>query len=103
MDAGYGFGGVASVPDAVDLARTVNDAPGLSLQGIMTYEGPLPITDRAELEAETRRRLQPILDTRHALEQAGIEVATVSAGSTYNYDVVSQMSGITEVQAGVYP
>ena len=103
MDAGYGFGGVASVTDAVDLARAVADAPGLSFEGIMTYEGPLPITDRAELEAETRRRLQPILDTRSALERAGIEVATVSAGSTYNYDVVSQLSGITEVQAGVYP
>ncbi len=103
MDAGYGFGGVASVPGAVDLARTVSDAPGLSFQGIMTYEGPLPVTDRAELEAETRRRLQPILDARQELEEAGIEVATVSAGGTYNYDIVSQLSGITEVQAGVYP
>ena len=103
MDAGYGFGGVASVPDAVDLARTVANAPGLSFQGIMSYEGPLPITDRAELEAETRRRLQPVLDARSEIEQAGIEVAAVSAGSTYNYDVVSQLSGITEVQAGVYP
>ena len=103
MDAGYGFGGVALGQEAVDLARAVTGAPGLSFQGIMTYEGPLPIADRAELEAETRRRLQPILDTRSALEQAGFEVATVSAGSTYNYDVVSQLSGVTEVQAGVYP
>ena len=103
IDAGYGFGGVAPGRDAVDLARTVSDAPGLSFQGIMTYEGPLPITDRAEREAETRRRLQPILDTRSALERAGIEVPTVSAGSIYNYDAVAQLSGITEVQAGVYP
>jgi D-serine deaminase-like pyridoxal phosphate-dependent protein len=103
MDAGYGFGGVAPGQDAVDLARIVTNAPGLALEGIMTHEGPLPITDRAELEAETRRRLQPILDTRSALERAGMEIATVSAGSTYNYDIVSQLSGITEVQAGVYP
>ena len=103
MDAGYGFGGVASVQNAVDLARTVVNAPGLSLQGIMAYEGPLSIEDHTELEAETRRRLQPLLDTRSALEQVGIDVATVSAGSTYNYDIVSQLSGITEVQAGVYP
>ena len=103
IDAGYGFGGVAPGQGAVDLARTVTDAPGLSFNGIMTYEGPLPIADHAELEAETRRRLQPVLDTRSALEQAGMEVATVSAGSTYNYDVVAQLSGITEVQAGVYP
>ncbi len=103
MDTGYGFGGVASVQDAVDLAGAVTSAPGLSFQGIMTYEGPLPITDRAELQAETHRRLQPVLDTRSELEKAGIEVVTVSAGSTYNYDVVSHMPGITEVQAGVYP
>ena len=103
MDSGYGFGGVPPGREAVDMARTVADAPGLSFQGIMTYEGPLPVTDRAELEAETRRRLQPVLDTRSALEQAGIDVNTVSAGSTYNYDVVAQLSGVTEVQAGVYP
>ena len=103
IDAGYGFGGVAPGREAVDLARTVADAPGLSFNGIMAYEGPLPIADRGELEAETRRRLQSVLDTRSAMEQAGMDVATVSAGSTYNYDVVSQLSGITEVQAGVYP
>ena len=102
IDAGYGFGGVAPGRDAVDLARKVADAAGLSFEGIMAYEGPLTMTDRDELEAETRGRLQPALDTRGDLEQAGIEVATVSVGSTYSYDVVSQMSGVTEVQAGVY-
>lgn len=103
IDAGYGFGGVSAGRDAVDLARSVMDAPGLSLEGIMAYEGPVAIADSDERAAETRRRLQPILDTRSDLEQAGIEVAAVSAGSTYSYDAVSQMSGITEVQAGVYP
>lgn len=102
IDAGYGFGGVQPGPDAVDLARKVVEAPGLAFEGIMSYEGPLTMTDRDELAAETRGRLQPILDTRSDLEQAGIEVATVSAGSTYSYDVVSQLSGITEVQPGVY-
>ena len=103
IDAGYGFGGVAPGRDAVELARKVAEAPGLAFEGIMAYEGPLTMTDRDELAAETRRRLQPILDTRSDLEQAGIEVATVSAGSTYSFDVVSQMSGVTEIQAGVYP
>ena len=103
IDAGYGFGGVAPGRDAVDLAQKIADAPGVTFKGIMAYEGPLTMTDRDELATETRGRLQPILDTRSDLEQAGIEVATVSVGSTYNYDVVSQMSGVTEVQAGVYP
>ena len=103
IDAGYGFGGVSPGHDAVELARKITDAPGLAFEGIMAYEGPLTMTDRDELAAETHRRLQPVLDTRGDLEQAGIEVGTLSAGSTYSYDVVSQMSGVTEVQAGVYP
>lgn len=100
--AGYGFGGVAPGRDAVELARKVVEAPGLAFEGIMAYEGPFTMTDRDELAAETRGRLQPILDTRSDLEQGGIDVATVSAGSTYSYDVVSQLPGVTEVQAGVY-
>ena len=102
IDAGYGFGGVEPGRDAVELARKVTEAPGLAFEGIMAYEGPVTMTDRDELAAETRGRLQPILDTRGDLEWSGIEVATVSAGSTYSYDVVSQLSGVTEVQAGVY-
>ena len=103
IDAGYGFGGVSPGHDTVELARKITDAPGLSFEGIMAYEGPLTMTDRDELAAETRRRLQPVLDTRSDLERAGIEVSTVSAGSTFNYDAVVQIPGITEVQAGVYP
>ena len=103
IDAGYGFGGVQPGRGAVDLVRAIVGAPGLAFKGIMAYEGPFTMADRDELPAETRRRLQPILDTRNDLEQAGIGVATVSAGSTYTYDVVSQLSGVTEVQAGVYP
>ena len=103
IDTGYGFGGVSPGRDAIELARKIAGTPGLTFGGIMTYEGPLTMTDSAELGSETRRRLQPILDTRNELEQAGIEVTTVSAGSTYNYDMVSQISGVTEVQAGVYP
>jgi len=102
IDAGYGFGGVAPGHDAVELARKITDAPGLSFDGIMAYEGPLTMTDRDELAAETRGRLQPVLDTRGDLERAGIEAATVSVGSTCSYDVVSQLPGVTEVQAGVY-
>ena len=102
IDAGYGFGGVSPGHDAVELARNITDAPGLSFEGIMAYEGPLTMTDRDELAAETRGRLQPVLDTRGDLERARLEVVTVSVGSTYSYDVVSQMSGVTEVQAGVY-
>jgi D-serine deaminase-like pyridoxal phosphate-dependent protein len=55
------------------------------------------------LEAETHRRLQPVVDTRELIEKNGLPVSVVSVGGTHNYDITSRMSGVTEVQAGSYP
>ena len=103
IDAGYGYGGVAPGPEAVELAKVILDSLDLMFFGIMAYEGPLPVTDQSDREAETRRRLQPVLNTRELLEREGLEVSAVSVGSTHNYDVAARISGITEVLAGVYP
>ena len=103
IDAGYGHGGVTPGPEALSLARAVDSATGLALMGLTAYEGPLLLTERSELEAETRRRLQGVVDSRELLEREGLEVPIVSVGSTLNYDIVSRISGVTEVLAGVYP
>jgi 3-hydroxy-D-aspartate aldolase len=103
IDAGYGHGGVAPGPDAVSLARSVDAAPGLAFMGITAYEGPPVSTDRTELESETRRRLQTVVDTQELMENEGLEVQLVSVGSTYDYDVAADIGGVNEVQAGRYP
>ena len=103
IDAGYGHGGVAPGDEAVRLAQAVEDAPGLALMGITTYEGPLPLSDSNQLRRETRNRIRPVLETAQQMERAGLEVPVVSAGSTHNYDVVARMAGVSEVLAGVYP
>ena len=107
IDAGYGRGGVASGLEALELAQfvaaTCPSVKWVELRGLMSHEGPMAITDRAELEAETRRRLQPVVDTRELLEREGLPVEMVSVGSTYNYDIAQNISGVTEVQAGAYP
>lgn len=103
IDSGYGHGGVAPGEEAVRLAQAVEDAPGLALMGVTTYEGPLPPADLAELRRETRNRIRPVLETVQQMERAGLEVPVVSAGSTHNYDVVAGMTGVNEVLAGVYP
>ena len=102
LDAGYGYGGVAPGPDAVALARSVDAAPGLAIMGITANEGSLPLADRTELEAETRRRLQAVVDTRELMEREGFEVPLVSVGNTFDYDVAASIPGINEVQAGTY-
>jgi len=102
VESGLGRCGVAPGRDAVELARSVAGSPNLVFQGLMAYEGALRCQNREELEAETRRRLQPVLDTRKLIEEAGLSVSTVSVGGTHNYDIAGTMPGVTEVQAGSY-
>lgn len=102
IDAGLARCGVAPGLDALGLAQVVAAAPNLVFEGLMAYEGALRYEDRGELEAETRRRLQPVLDTRKLIEEAGLSVSTVSVGGTHNYDIAGAMPGVTEVQAGSY-
>jgi D-serine deaminase-like pyridoxal phosphate-dependent protein len=102
VEAGLGRCGVAPGPEAVGLAQSVAASPNLVFEGLMAYEGALRCQDRAALKAETRRRLQPVLDTRNLIEAAGLSVATVSVGGTHNFDIAGAMPGVTEVQAGSY-
>ncbi len=108
LDAGLGRCGVAPGADALALAKSVVEAPGLYFEGIMAVP-PLPsdgdskAPDKSVMDAAARQQLQPVLDTRELLEIEGLSVETVSVGGTHNYDVAASLPGITEVQAGSYP
>ena len=103
IDTGQGMSGVAPGNEALGLARKVMQSSGLEFDGLLSRQGPLFSSGQRESEQETRNRLQPVLDTRQQLEQAGVPVGSVSAGSTHNYDVAGQVAGVTEVLAGYYP
>lgn len=97
-----GLYGVEPGQPAVDLAKVVVESPGLEFAGIMTHEGSILCADAGATASETCTALQPLLDTRQAIEQAGIGVRVVSAGGTSNYEAAGAIDGITEVQAGSY-
>jgi D-serine deaminase-like pyridoxal phosphate-dependent protein len=119
VDAGLGRCGVPPGRPAVELAQHAARSPGLSFAGLMALppspllqrgdlvalkeEGGGLFPDRAALESETRRHIQPVLDTRELIERDGLPVPAVSVGGTHNYDIAGRMSGVTEVQAGSYP
>ncbi len=94
--------GVEPGEPAVELARVMEDADGISFAGLMTYEGAILCDSRDELEAESRRCAQAMLDTREAVENAGISVEVLSIGGTHNYEIVGGMDGVTEAPAGSY-
>jgi D-serine deaminase-like pyridoxal phosphate-dependent protein len=93
--------GVASIPEAVALAWTIESAPGLRLAGIMGYEGRvrLGIEMRDERIASAYGILRA---TRDALIEAGHRVEVVSAAGTSTLREAIADPTITEIQAGVY-
>ena len=95
-------GGVDPGKPAVDLARTIQKAENLSFAGLTTYEGAILTEDADELDTESRRCIQLLLDTREMVESDGIPVGTVIAGGTHNYEISGAVDGVTEVPAGSY-
>jgi D-serine deaminase-like pyridoxal phosphate-dependent protein len=93
--------GVASIPEALELARAIEHAPGLELKGLMGYEGRvrLNIENRAGTIAGAYAALR---ETRDALVAAGHEIEVVSAAGTSTLREAIADPTITELQAGVY-
>ena len=103
LDVGQARCGVAPGSDAVNLARQAASAKGVTLRGLMGYEGHLVgLPDRAEREARTRLAMAGLVETARLFRVDGLPCDVVSAGGTGTYDISGRIDGITEIQAGSY-
>lgn len=103
VDVGMGRCGVEPGEPALDLARQIEDAPGLRFEGIMGYEGhTVMIPEYAERKRQTEAAMKKLVETKDVIEAAGLPVKIVSGGGTGTYDITGVYPGITEVQAGSY-
>jgi D-serine deaminase-like pyridoxal phosphate-dependent protein len=93
--------GVASVPEALALARFIEASPGVRLAGVMGYEGRVRIG--ADMRDERIAGAYAFLrEVRDALVAAGHDVEVVSAAGTSTIREALADPSITELQAGVY-
>lgn len=103
LDVGLGRTGVASVEDAVALARIVQESSGARFAGVQAYAGHLQHIEqfaaRRELAEEQSRKVEALV---HALTQAGMRPAIVSGGGTGTHDIDLRGGVFTELQAGSY-
>jgi D-serine deaminase-like pyridoxal phosphate-dependent protein len=103
VNVGQGRCGVEPGDAAVALARCVVAATGLTMRGVMGYEGHLqPLRDRAEREARTRAAMRDLVETAKEIRAVGIPCEVVSSGGTGTYDISGRVEGVTEIQAGSY-
>jgi D-serine deaminase-like pyridoxal phosphate-dependent protein len=101
VDVGLGRVGVNAGEALVELARTIEKLPHLRFAGIAFYPGHIKSLDESGRRAlgELSDLVGGILDDFRA---AGIEVGTVSGGSTPTLFHSHEISGLTEIRPGTY-
>jgi D-serine deaminase-like pyridoxal phosphate-dependent protein len=103
VNVGQGRCGVEPGDAAVALAKRVAATAGLTLRGVMGYEGHLqPVRDRAERETRTRAAMHDLVDAVRLIRAEGFRCEVVSSGGTGTYDISGRVEGVTEIQAGSY-
>ena len=103
VDVGMGRGGVRSADEAVKLAQSVADLPGLFLRGVQGYEGHCMLEPDRTLRIQKARAAMGYLGTViDRLAGAGFACEVVSAGGTGTYDITGNNPRVTEIQAGSY-
>ncbi len=103
LNVGQNRCGVAPGDEAVELGKRAATTRGLTLHGLMGYEGhAVGIPARLEREAAVSRAMNQLAGTARMFAAANLPTDVVSAGGTGSYDISSAFEEITEIQAGSY-
>ena len=87
----------------LEIGAVLNEAPGAELVGVMTHAGEsynCRTTD--SLLALARQERDRTVLAAERLRAAGVQCPVVSIGSTPTAIAIDDLSGVTEVRAGVY-
>jgi 3-hydroxy-D-aspartate aldolase len=103
VDVGMSRGGTRTVEQSLDLARVVEEAPGVRLRGIQAYEGHcMSETDRNRRTAMAHAAMTIAGEHLAALREAGYDARELSGGGTGTYDITGRNPLVTELQAGSF-
>lgn len=93
--------GIRPGQDALELAKAIDKQEGVTLAGIMGYEGHLlTVEDQAEKKEKIFEAMNVLVQARDMLLNVNLNCDLVSAGGTGSYQISSDCPGITELQAG---
>ncbi|HEY9218386.1 MAG TPA: alanine racemase, partial [Phenylobacterium sp.] len=103
VDPGLRRTGVASIADAVELARRIDQAGALRLAGVQFYCGSQQhIESYAERRAAIEERTAYLRSVVQALDEAGTPARIVTGGGTGTHRIDLDLGVFTELQVGSY-
>jgi len=101
-DIGMGRNGVVGTDEAEMLAKIVARLPGLSLRGVMAYEGHLvDVADRKERDRKVGQAWAAPIAVYEKLA-ASFQLDVLTGGATATYDTLAALPHVSDIQAGTY-
>lgn len=96
--------GISPGKDALELAKRVTEAYGLSLRGLYTHDGQsYDASDPSEVKEIFRQSQESMLATAELIRNEGIPIGEISVGSTPSLILCDDiLDGITEIRPGTY-
>ncbi|MEP1384839.1 MAG: alanine racemase [Paraglaciecola sp.] len=100
---GHRSGVLPESEELIDIAKALNDGKGSQMLGVMTHAGESYTCNNPDaLLAIARQERDRTLLAANRLNQANLPCPIVSVGSTPTAFSIDDLTGITEVRAGVY-
>jgi len=90
-------------PEAMEISRLLSDAANLNFAGILTHAGhSYNARSKGEILAVARHERDSMAELAERLRDSGIEVPTVSIGSTPTISCIDHLNGVDEIRPGNY-
>lgn len=103
IDCGAGRCGVTSTQAVVNIARLIDNAPGLKFAGIQAYQGAMQHIDGySDRKEKTDIAIEMVKDAVNGLNSQGLECDIVGGGGTGSYYFESNSGVFNELQCGSY-
>jgi D-serine deaminase-like pyridoxal phosphate-dependent protein len=90
-------------PEALPLAKYVNELPGLQLKGIQCYAGMVQhISNFEERRKDSLELMTKAAEVFHTMQDSGLPVKIFTGTGTGTFDIDTQIPELTDLQVGSY-
>ena len=103
VDPGGNRTGITAGQPALQLAQLVDQLPGLTLRGLLCYDGGSQhVKGFDQRKAQTLGRLNAASETYDLFNNSGLNTEIFSGGGTGTYNIDHEARGLTDIQVGSY-
>ena len=103
VDPGGHRTGITAGEPAIELARLVDQLPGLRLRGMLCYDGGTQHVKGFEArKTQALEQLAPAAETFALMQRSGLNTEIFSGGGTGTYNIDHETAGVTDVQVGSF-